>query len=133
MKSIMKYRFFVFIILLLTLELDVYSDGIELRSRQVGTNDGLPSNSIRYMFQDSKGFLWMGTLNGLSRYDGNSFLTFQPEPNKTDRISLADNRINKLVEDKNGFLWIGTFPELYSCICQHLIIKNSILIGINHF
>lgn len=111
----MNCRLFVFIILLLALRLNVFSDGIELRSRQMGTNDGLPSNSVRCMYQDSKGFLWMGTLNGLSRYDGNSFLTFQPEPNKPERISLADNRINKLLEDKNGFLWIGTFPELYSC------------------
>lgn len=38
-----------------------------------------PNNSIRYIYQDSKGFLRLATLNGLSRYDGNSFLTFRPE------------------------------------------------------
>lgn len=111
----MKHRLFVFIILSLSFMLNAYSNGIELRSRQMRTNDGLSSNSVRCMYQDSKGFLWLGTLNGLSRYDGNSFLTFQPESNDNEKISLADNRINKLTEDKNGFLWIGTFPELYSC------------------
>ena len=65
------------------------------------------------MYQDSKGFLWLATLNGLSRYDGNSFLTFRPEIG--DKVSLADNRIYDLTEDKNGFLWISTTPELFSC------------------
>ena len=65
------------------------------------------------MYQDSKGFLWLATLNGLSRYDGNSFLTFRPESG--EKVSLADNRIYDLTEDKNGFLWISTTPELFSC------------------
>jgi signal transduction histidine kinase/ligand-binding sensor domain-containing protein/DNA-binding response OmpR family regulator len=55
----------------------------------------------------------LATLNGLSRYDGNSFLTFRPEIG--DKVSLADNRIYDLTEDKNGFLWISTTPELFSC------------------
>ena len=65
------------------------------------------------MYQDSKGFLWLATLNGLSRYDGNSFLTFRPESG--EKVSLADNRIYDLTEGKNGFLWISTTPELFSC------------------
>lgn len=44
----------------------------------------------------------VGYLNGLSRYDGNSFLTFRPEIG--DKVSLADNRIYDLTEDKNGFM-----------------------------
>lgn len=75
----------------------------------------MPSNSVRYIYQDSKGFLWLGTLNGLSRYDGNSFLTYQLGESENNQPSLADNRINYLTEDKNGFLWIGTVPQLYSC------------------
>lgn len=105
-------RLFVFI-LLVTLVLNAAYSGIELRSKQMRTSDGLPNNSIRYLYQDSKGFLWLATLNGLSRYDGNSFLTFRPEAGA--EVSLADNRIYSLVEDKNGFLWISTTPELYSC------------------
>lgn len=111
----MVSRLSFLIILLFVVKWNVYSNGIEIRSSQMGTNDGLPSNLVRCIYQDSKGFLWMGTLNGLSRYDGNSFLTFRPEPDKIGKVSLADNRINKLIEDKNGFLWVRTFPELYSC------------------
>ena len=91
-----------------------YAD-IELSSKQMRTSDGLPSNSVRCMYQDSKGFLWLGTLDGLTRYDGNSFLTYQLETGKHDQVSLADNRIKHVAEDKNGFLWIKTVPELFSC------------------
>lgn len=110
----MKHRFSLVVILLNLLIQNIYSN-IELSSKQMRTSDGLPSNSVRYMYQDSKGFLWLGTLNGLSRYDGNSFLTYQLSAGTDGQLSLADNRINYLTEDNNGFLWIGTVPELYSC------------------
>ena len=110
----MKHTILLALISLITLIPNAYGE-IELRAKQMRTTDGLPSNSIRNIYQDSKGFLWLGTLNGLSRYDGNSFLNFQPEINANGRISLIDNRINKVIEDQNGFLWIGTSPELYSC------------------
>jgi len=97
----------------MTLVFNAAYGGIELCSKQMRTSDGLPNNSVRYLYQDSKGFLWLATLNGLSRYDGNSFLTFRPEIG--DKVSLADNRIYDLTEDKNGFLWISTTPELFSC------------------
>lgn len=109
----MTQRRLLVFILFITLFLNAAYSGIELRSKQMRTSDGLPNNSVRNMYQDSKGFLWLATLNGLSRYDGNSFLTFRPEVK--DRVSLADNRIYSLAEDKNGFLWISTTPELYSC------------------
>lgn len=114
LKSIMKHKILLVYILLCTIVSASYAT-IELRARQMTTSEGLPSNSVRCIYQDSKGFLWLGTLNGLCRYDGNSFITFQPEPDNHKKVSLADNRINKLVEDEKGFLWIGTLPELYSC------------------
>lgn len=71
---------------------------VEVRSTHMTTGDGVANNSIRYIYQDSKGFIWMGTLNGLSRYDGNSFVTFRPEGG--NKISLIDHRIRDLEEDK---------------------------------
>lgn len=108
----MMQRHLLIFTFLVSFVLNAYG-AIELRSTQMRTSDGLPNNSIRYIYQDSKGFLWLATLNGLSRYDGNSFLTFRPEIG--DKVSLADNRIYDLTEDKDGFLWISTTPELYSC------------------
>lgn len=86
---------------------------VEVRSVRMTTGDGVANNSIRYIYQDSKGFIWLGTLNGLSRYDGTSFVTFRPE--EGNKLSLADHRIRDLEEDANGFLWISTSVELYSC------------------
>lgn len=86
---------------------------VEIRSNKLTTGDRLANNSIRYMFQDSKGFMWMGTVNGLSYYDGNSFVSIYPDPNLP--VSLADPRIRNMEEDSNGFLWIATLSSLYSC------------------
>lgn len=86
---------------------------VDVRSMRLTTADGLANNSVRHILQDSKGFIWMGTLNGLSRYDGNTFITFRPK--KDSRISLPDHRIQKLTEDKNCFLWIQTSGELVGC------------------
>lgn len=86
---------------------------VEVRSNKLTTVDGLANNSIRYMFQDSKGFIWMGTVDGLSYYDGNSFVSIYPDT--TLPISLADPRIRNIEEDSNGFLWIATLSSLYSC------------------
>lgn len=109
----MKQRFTLFLIIS-SFAFSLYAHGgIELHSRQMKTRDGLPGNTVRTLYQDSKGFLWIGSLNGLSRYDGNSFITFQPDDGKD--ISLADNRIYNITEDQHGFLWVGTSSRLYSC------------------
>ncbi|WP_321334164.1 two-component regulator propeller domain-containing protein [uncultured Bacteroides sp.] len=86
---------------------------IEIRSKQITIADGLANNSVRYFLQDSKGFMWLGTLNGLSRYDGSSFISFYPSPDKT--LSLQDGRVYDMEEDKKGFLWINFSSEQYSC------------------
>ena len=62
---------------------------VEVRSNKLTTGDGLANNSIRYMSQDSKGFIWLGTLNGLSYYDGNSFDNIYPDIHNP--LSLADS------------------------------------------
>ena len=101
-------------ILLIFLLLSVVSYAeIEIRSTQIRTDNGLVNNTVRHFHQDSKGFIWMSTIDGLCRYDGNSFLTLRPDSNL--KISLADQRTGTIQEDNNGFIWIGTTPELYSC------------------
>lgn len=86
---------------------------IEIRTRNLTVSDGLANNSIRHIFQDSKGFIWCSTVNGLSRYDGNSFYTFQPDSER--ELVLNDHRIKNVMEDKDGFLWVSTASEKYSC------------------
>lgn len=66
--------------------------------------DGLSSNSVRAVSQDQQGYLWIGTLYGLNRFDGHHFTQFST---KTSR-QLASNSINKLLLDQQGYMWVGT-------------------------
>lgn len=86
---------------------------VDIKARFITTSDGLSNNSVRNIFQDSHGFIWFATMNGLNRYDGRNFKLIQPE--NDGRISLADNRVYSLDEDKHGFLWVRTSPNTVSC------------------
>lgn len=70
------------------------------------SDNGLPENTGQAIIEDSDGFIWIGTQNGLARYDGYEFLVFKHHPN--DSNSLSNNQVESLFEDKNGFIWIGT-------------------------
>jgi len=61
---------------------------------------------INCIFQDSKGFLWVGTTSGLCRYDGSKFNIYKNNPENSN--SLSDNSIQTIHEDFQGNLWIGT-------------------------
>lgn len=108
----MKNKILLSLLLLLCTICTVYSS-INVQSTFITSNDGLGNNLVRHVFQDSKGFLWMSTLNGLTRYDGHSFVTYRP--NKKDKITLASYHVLSVSEDKNNFLWIKTYPYYYSC------------------
>lgn len=71
--------------------------------------DGLSNNSVRAISQDSQGYLWVGTLTGLNRFDGQQFTLFT---SNTTRRQLVSNVITKLYTDKTGYLWIGTATGL---------------------
>jgi diguanylate cyclase (GGDEF)-like protein len=66
--------------------------------------DGLSSNSVRAISQDPLGYLWIGTLYGLNRFDGHQFTQFSTKNSR----QLASNSINKLLLDQQGYMWVGT-------------------------
>lgn len=72
--------------------------------------DGLGSDMIHCITQDDDDFMWIGTENGLSRYNGYSCLNFLQSP--TDSSSLSNNIVNSLALDNNHQLWIGTHQGL---------------------
>ncbi len=61
---------------------------------------------VTTVFQDSHGFLWLGTPGGLKRFDGYYFKTFRY--NETDSLSLSNDEIWNIDEDEAGYLWVGT-------------------------
>src|SRR6266540_6906605 len=68
------------------------------------TDDGLPQNSVIAMTQTRDGYLWLGTLNGLVRFDGIRFNVF--DENNTPELNSS--RIVSLFEDSQSNLWVGT-------------------------
>jgi ligand-binding sensor domain-containing protein/serine phosphatase RsbU (regulator of sigma subunit) len=69
-------------------------------------DEGLSQTRANTVYQDKLGFLWIGTQDGLNRYDGYSFKIYRHQP--SDSTSLSNNNINAVAEDKKGNLWIGT-------------------------
>lgn len=77
-----------------------------LKFKTIKQADGLINNAVISMLQDSYGFVWLGTHQGLQRYDGTSFKNF--EYVEGDSTGLGNNYIASLSEDKDGNIWIGT-------------------------
>ncbi|MGB8983588.1 MAG: two-component regulator propeller domain-containing protein, partial [Anaerolineales bacterium] len=77
-----------------------------LRFDHIGIEQGLSQSSVRVIFQDSRGFLWFGTEDGLNRYDGYTFKIYKPDPDVPN--SLSDRLITSIVEDRDGYIWVGT-------------------------
>ncbi len=73
---------------------------------QVNNTIGLVNNQVTCIYKDSRGFIWIGTAAGLSRYDGSSFVNYKHD--STDSTSIVDNYIVKIQEDLKGNLWIET-------------------------
>ena len=71
---------------------------------RLGIRDGLASNSVLALQQDGKGYIWIGTSNGLQRYDGYRMLLFQHRLN--DPRSLPNNNVRQLLLDKMDRLWV---------------------------
>ncbi|MEI6646053.1 MAG: two-component regulator propeller domain-containing protein [bacterium] len=66
--------------------------------------NGLPQNTVTCITQTRDGYLWLGTLNGVARFDGVRFVVFGAH----NTPELKSNRILALLEDRQGGLWIGT-------------------------
>ena len=78
-----------------------------LEFNSFSTADGLCSNNVTALFQDSRGLLWIGTDNGLNHYNGYRFESFRRTVEDTIG-TLCDNTVLKIMEDRGGNIWILT-------------------------
>lgn len=85
----------------------VEADPLEFIFEHYSSDDGLPHNSICDIHQDSRGYLWLCTWYGLSRYDGRDFVNYTMLPG--DYSNLSHNRILSVDEDALGYLWVTTY------------------------
>jgi len=100
------YRYFCVLLCLFHVLL-AYPQSEHLSFEHLGTAQGLSHSNVICTLQDSRGFMWFGTREGLNKYDGYIFTVYK---NKLgDNKSLSNNLVNSIVEDDKGDLWIGTW------------------------
>jgi len=96
-------RTFLLLILLVAISL---SQPDNIKFEHLSVKDGLSNNFCYCTFQDKDGYIWVGTEDGLNRWDGYSFTIFRHNPD--DSSSISNDKILWITEDSEGILWIST-------------------------
>ena len=87
--------------------ISIFSQDLDVQFENISTLSGLSASQAKCIFQDSEGYLWIGTMGGgLNRYDGYSFKVYKNKEN--DSTSLSQNNIYSIAENQNGDIWIAT-------------------------
>lgn len=107
----MKLPHILFWSILLMLAQPLQADQALLRFHQYTADDGLAQNTVMAIAQDRYGFMWFGTWEGLSRFDGYEFKVFRAIVD--DPTSITNNRINAIITDAAGDLWVETGDSRY--------------------
>jgi signal transduction histidine kinase/ligand-binding sensor domain-containing protein/DNA-binding response OmpR family regulator len=103
----MLRRYFLFIGFLVTAGINKgLSQAPVLEFKHITNEQGLSNTSVECIFQDHRGFIWFGTLDGLNRYDGYQITVYSNDLN--DTTSISNNTIHRIFEDSKNRLWIGT-------------------------
>lgn len=103
----MKRPLFKLLLLLFSYSLSLNSQYVgSIKFENISIKDGLSQSSPNCIIQDSRGILWIGTEDGLNKYDGYSFIVYKPE--QGNEKSISNTRIKCLLEDSNGNIWVGT-------------------------
>ena len=98
----------LYLILLLSVTApNTYGQRQHIRFSRLGTDQGLSQSNGNCIMQDSRGFIWIGTRDGLNRYDGYQFTVFRSKAG--DAGSLSNSFVSTIAEDHLGALWIGTW------------------------
>lgn len=103
-------RFFLLYLIFSCLHLPTQAQPYYFNHYQI--DEGLSNNAVICSMQDSYGFLWFGTKDGLNRFDGNTFKQFTSAPKQ--KGSLGSNVIISLVDDYQKCMWVGTDQGIYS-------------------
>ena len=89
---------------ILAIPCEVISQALKYKIKNISVDDGLPQSSISDIIQDSEGYIWMTSEDGLIRYDGYEFKLYQHQPE--DSTSIRGNFIYSISEDKEGYIWV---------------------------
>jgi ligand-binding sensor domain-containing protein/signal transduction histidine kinase len=101
-----RSKLILIVSLLFLTSADIVETGNNIRFQRITISEGLSLSSVYCIFQDSKGFMWFGTEDGLNKYDGKNFKVYRPVP--SDKNSLTYRWIEHILEDNSGNLWFGS-------------------------
>ncbi len=116
-------------IVFLLLFAKAWAQQVPEKFRHLTVANGLSRNWIRNIYQDKLGFYWIGTADGLNRYDGISFKVYKYKSN--DKNTLNNNHIQTIFEDSKGRLWVGTQAGLN--LYDRAKDAFTPIVGINNF
>ncbi|MBM6818771.1 MULTISPECIES: ligand-binding sensor domain-containing protein [Clostridium] len=110
----LKKIIFIISMIIITNENLVFSDsnisnngGINFK--RITIEDGLSQTTVEYIYQDSDGYMWFGTDDGLNKYDGINFEVYKYKGE--DENSISGNIIVAIIEDNDGYIWVGSNDE----------------------
>ncbi len=111
MKKIFKSVMWMIILFILVSPLDVYCQIPEnIKFTHITTEDGLSHHEVLFVLQDTQGFMWFGTKQGLNKYDGMNITSYLYDYN-SNKNSLTGNFAHWIHEDQTGALWIATWGD----------------------
>lgn len=99
-------RMYLLLCLMLCMMLKVAVAQQEFNFTALTTKNGMSANTVNVILQDHKGLIWLGTSDGLNKFNGTNFTSYIH--NEKDSTSLPANEVVSLMEDNNGKLWVGT-------------------------
>lgn len=102
----LKKKLKILVIIMFYSALNIFAQNIPVSLEHFSINDGLSQNSTNFVFQDSRGYIWIGTQDGLNKYDGYSFTTYRHVPD--DKNSISSNYVRQIIESSDSCLWIAT-------------------------
>lgn len=105
----------IILLILLSIPTIFVGKGI-LKFEHIGSKEGLSQNTVLSILCDQKGFLWVGTMNGLNRYDGKNFKVYKSQNNSSE--ILTNNRISTIWLDSAGYIWLKTYDGFYHLFNQ---------------
>ena len=106
------------ILFLFTVVLPLHAPAQSFRFDHITGREGLSQSQAYCMLHDRDGYLWIGTQDGLNRFDGSEFKVFKNDP--FNSTTLTHNWIWSMDEDRHGDVWIGTFQGL----CKYVRKEN---------
>ncbi|MDR3220003.1 MAG: response regulator [Dysgonamonadaceae bacterium] len=113
----MNYKYLFALIVSLLWMLPCRSQPLSCHFEHYSIENGLPQYTIMGILQDSKGFMWFATWNGISKFNGHSFQNYKVQ--SSDSYYMNSNRIESMQEDKYGNIWMRSYDGATHCFDPH--------------